>query len=159
MWLIWDFRRRIWISGRDGSETAAMSDGLLRDITEYCRRARMAESTFGRLAVNDGKLVSRLRLGGHVRGQTAERVRAFLDGATEPAPINGSPIAVPAVMPAPGQAVRTDSSAVNQPTITQYGIVGSPAKPLFRRLVRDFADGRFWPRPCENRVGGAQLGL
>jgi hypothetical protein len=83
-----------------------MSDGLLRDITEYCRRARMAESTFGRLAVNDGKLVSRLRLGGHVRGQTAERVRAFLDGATEPAPINGSPIAVPAVMPAPGQAVH-----------------------------------------------------
>ena len=46
---------------------------------------------------------------------------------------------------APGQAVRTDSSAVNQPTITQYGIVGSPAKPLFRRLVRDFADGRFGP--------------
>ena len=33
-----------------------MSETLLRDIAEFCRRARMAESTFGRLAVNDGKL-------------------------------------------------------------------------------------------------------
>ena len=38
-----------------------LSETLLREITEYCRRARMAESTFGRLAVNDGKLVNRLR--------------------------------------------------------------------------------------------------
>jgi hypothetical protein len=47
--------------------------------------------------------------------------------------------------PATGQAVRPDSSAVNQSTITQYGIVGSPAKSLFRRLVREFADGQFGP--------------
>src|SRR5690348_8690055 len=39
----------------------------------------MAESTFGRLAVNDGKLVSRLRFGGRVRDKTVERVRAFID--------------------------------------------------------------------------------
>jgi hypothetical protein len=32
-----------------------MSETLLRDIAEFCRGARMAESTFGRLAVNDGK--------------------------------------------------------------------------------------------------------
>ena len=58
-----------------------MSETLLRDIAEYCRRARMAESTFGRLAVNDGKLVSRLRLGGRVTTDTVARVRAFIERA------------------------------------------------------------------------------
>ncbi len=53
-------------------------EALLREISNYCRRAGMAESTFGRLAVNDGKLVSRLRFGGRVAGRTAERVRAFM---------------------------------------------------------------------------------
>jgi len=54
---------------------------LLRDIAEYCRRARMAESTFGRLAVNDGKFVSRLRLGGRLTTDTVTRVRAFIQRA------------------------------------------------------------------------------
>ena len=61
-----------------------MSETLLRDIAEYCRGARMAESTFGRLAVNDGKLVNRLRLGGRVTTDTVDRVRAFI--AREPQP-------------------------------------------------------------------------
>src|SRR5712671_1449767 len=38
----------------------------------------MAESTFGRRAVNDGKLVSRLRIGGRVTMETVERVRTFM---------------------------------------------------------------------------------
>ncbi len=54
------------------------SEALLQEIAGYCRRVGMAESTFGRLAVNDGKLVSRLRFGGRVRGKTVERVRAFM---------------------------------------------------------------------------------
>src|ERR1700749_5295004 len=54
------------------------SETLLTEIAGYCRRVGMAESTFGRLAVNDGKLVSRLRFGGRVRGKTVERVRAFM---------------------------------------------------------------------------------
>jgi SAM-dependent methyltransferase len=74
-----------------------MSETLLRDIAEYCRRARMAESTFGRLAVNDGKLVSRLRLGGRVRTDTVERVRAFIAGEPEPE-VNGVPVHAPAPM-------------------------------------------------------------
>src|SRR5215472_1502143 len=75
-----------------------MSEALLRDIAEYCRRARMAESTFGRLAVNDGKLVSRLRLGGRVTTDTVERVRAFM--AREPQrPVNGVPAPVAAIRP------------------------------------------------------------
>ncbi len=54
------------------------SEALLQEIAGYCRRVGMAESTFGRLAVNDGKLVSRLRFGGRVRGKTVERVREFM---------------------------------------------------------------------------------
>src|SRR5205085_1415945 len=56
-----------------------MSETLLREIADYCRRTRMAESTFGRLAVNDGKLLSRLRLGGRVTTTTMDRVRAFIE--------------------------------------------------------------------------------
>src|SRR5260221_6012197 len=40
------------------------AEQLLSEISDYCRRVGMAESTFGRHAVNDGKLVSRLRIGG-----------------------------------------------------------------------------------------------
>ena len=66
------------------------SQSLLQEISGYCRRIGMAESTFGRLAVNDGKLVSRLRFGGRVTIETVERVRAFMtqkeqSGAAAPA--------------------------------------------------------------------------
>ena len=39
------------------------NDEILSQITAFCRKADMAESTFGRRAVNDGKLVHRLREG------------------------------------------------------------------------------------------------
>jgi hypothetical protein len=49
------------------TETNEHKHKTMRPVTINCAfRARMAESTFGRLAVNDGKLVSRLRLGGDV---------------------------------------------------------------------------------------------
>ena len=70
-----------------------MSETLLRDIAEFCRGARMAESTFGRLAVNDGKLVSRLRLGGRVTTDTVDRVRAFI-AREPPRAVNGVPVAI-----------------------------------------------------------------
>src|ERR1700722_3650864 len=56
------------------------ADQLLAEISNYCRPAGIAESTFGRLAVNDGKLVSRLRFGGRVTAETVERVRSFISG-------------------------------------------------------------------------------
>ncbi|HSZ89351.1 MAG TPA: hypothetical protein VK822_08230 [Acetobacteraceae bacterium] len=75
-----------------------MSETLLRDIAEFCRGARMAESTFGRLAVNDGKLVGRLRLGGRVTTDTVDRVRAFI--AREPhRVVNGAPAPFPRPTP------------------------------------------------------------
>ncbi len=61
--------------------------GLLDSISEFCRRANMAESTFGRRAVNDGKFVSRLRDGARITPETLERVSDFLttQGITAPA--------------------------------------------------------------------------
>src|SRR5271154_3271026 len=77
-----------------------MSEALLRHIAEYCRRAGMAESTFGRLAVNDGKLVTRLRLGGRVTTDTAERVQAFIALKPE-SEANGAPVIPPIAGPPP----------------------------------------------------------
>jgi hypothetical protein len=51
---------------------------LLREISEYCRQSGLAESTFGRRSVNDGKLAARLRNGGRITTETVERVRAFI---------------------------------------------------------------------------------
>src|SRR5262252_1767506 len=56
---------------RGGNEVTA--EQLLNEIADYCRRVGMAESTFGRRAVNDGKLVSRLRIGGRVTMETVDR--------------------------------------------------------------------------------------
>lgn len=48
---------------------------------------RMAETTFGRLAVDDGKFVQRLRDGKGVTLATIERVRAFIKNyRQQPAP-------------------------------------------------------------------------
>ncbi len=55
---------------------------LLEEISQACRELRMAETTFGRLAVNDGKFVSRLRQGGRVTIQTVERVCDFIQRET-----------------------------------------------------------------------------
>jgi hypothetical protein len=78
------------------------TETLLREVTDYCRRTGMAESTFGRHSVNDGKFVSRLKLGGRITLQTVDRVHAFMqqppppriyaparrrDGTSEAAPV------------------------------------------------------------------------
>lgn len=54
---------------------------LLEQIEHACKRLKMAQSTFGRLAVNDGKLVTRLQQGGKVTLQTVERVHRFIEGS------------------------------------------------------------------------------
>jgi hypothetical protein len=57
---------------------------LLQEIAEYCRRTGLAESTFGRRAVNDGKLANRLRNGGRITTETLDRIRAFMDADRNP---------------------------------------------------------------------------
>src|SRR4030088_3056124 len=52
---------------------------LLREISDYCRCTGLAESTFGRRAVNDGKFINRLRNGGRITTETLLRVRDFMN--------------------------------------------------------------------------------
>ena len=56
------------------------TEQLLEEISSFCRRAGMAESTFGRRVVNDGKLVQRLRHGGRITTDTLDRIRTYLSG-------------------------------------------------------------------------------
>src|SRR5215210_1533422 len=51
---------------------------LLGSISDFCQRTGMAESTFGRRAVNDGKFVARLRDGARVTPETLTRVNQFI---------------------------------------------------------------------------------
>src|SRR6476660_6209271 len=51
---------------------------LLQEISDYCRKTGLAESTFGRRAVNDGKLAARLRNGGRITTYTLDRIRSFM---------------------------------------------------------------------------------
>src|SRR5437660_10965271 len=79
----------------------AMNDAILREIADFCRRTGVAESTFGRSAVNDGKLASRLRNGGRITTDTLDRIRAFMaaNGNAETARPAPTYVAPPAVAP------------------------------------------------------------
>ena len=82
--------------GQNGHAQPAKSgptaEQILGEIRDYCRQTQTAESTFGRLVVNDGKLVSRLRDGARITTGTLDKVRAYLN-EHRPAPsnVNGSP--------------------------------------------------------------------
>ena len=60
---------------------------LLEGISDFCRHHGIAESTFGRRAVNDGKFMTRLRDGARITPETLERVTTFLErhGGSAPA--------------------------------------------------------------------------
>src|SRR5438067_12005430 len=66
------------IGAKPRSVGAMKAQELLQQISEYCRHTGLAESTFGRRAVNDGKLASRLRHGGRITTETLDRIRAFM---------------------------------------------------------------------------------
>jgi len=59
-------------------QPTATAEQILGEIREFCRATQTAESTFGRLVVNDGKLVSRLRDGAKITTGTLDKVRAYL---------------------------------------------------------------------------------
>ncbi len=61
----------------------AMNEQILREIGEFCRERGLAESTFGRRAINDGKLASRLRNGGRITTDTLDRIRDFMSRHAE----------------------------------------------------------------------------
>jgi hypothetical protein len=55
------------------------TEALLAQIEQACRQLKMAQTTFGRLAVNDGKLVTRLQQGARVTLSTVNRVHRFIE--------------------------------------------------------------------------------
>jgi hypothetical protein len=92
---------------------------LLQEISDYCRQTGLAESTFGRRAVNDGKLAARLRNGGRITTDTLDRIHGFM--AANPA--QGRPTiierprdnraAAPPAPPAPGAPANSDDPQRN----------------------------------------------
>ena len=58
------------------------NDEILNQISRFCRQSDMAESTFGRRAVNDGKLVQRLREGKRITLDTLDRIEAYIATST-----------------------------------------------------------------------------
>src|ERR1700749_1979184 len=58
------------------------NDQILSQITEFCRQADMAESSFGRPAVSDGKLVHRRRGGKRITIDTLDRIQAYIAAST-----------------------------------------------------------------------------
>src|SRR4051812_13979527 len=62
-----------------GASLQAVGGTLLGSISSFCQQTGMAESTFGRRAVNDGKFVSRLRDGARVTPETLQRVNQFME--------------------------------------------------------------------------------
>ena len=50
-------------------------------IRNFCKRHGVAESTFGRLSVNDGKLMSRIDAGSRIEPVTARRVAEYMKRA------------------------------------------------------------------------------
>src|SRR5438876_8136212 len=66
------------IGAKPRSVGAMKAQELLQQIAEYCRHTGLAESTFGRRAVNDGKLTARLRNGGRITTDTLDRIQGFM---------------------------------------------------------------------------------
>jgi SAM-dependent methyltransferase len=94
-------------AGAGNDEDSAMNaQELLQEISDYCRQTGLAESTFGRRAVNDGKLTSRLRNGGRITTETLDRIRTFMvhhDGKERARPMiierGNRPVSVSPVSP------------------------------------------------------------
>ena len=91
------------------------TDRILGEIQDYCRKTQMAESTFGRLVVNDGKLVSRLRDGAKITTGTLDKVRAYLEQHNPASPHLES------------RGVKARGLALPPPPIVTQPVAGKPA--------------------------------
>ena len=96
-----------------------MNEQILQEISDFCRQRGLAESTFGRRAVNDGKLASRLRNGGRITTDTLERIRAFMANNADGEPARRRILFEPSPPP-----VAQPSSPQTLPQITE------PAPPV-----------------------------
>ena len=110
---------------------SSTAESLLGEIEQFCRASRIAESTFGRQAVNDGKLCARLREGKDVTLDTAERIRIFIESHRFAGTPNGGLQADPGLSAGEGTAMN--------PTPAQNRT--SKKKPAARKSTATKTDG------------------
>jgi len=101
-----------------------MNEQIIQEITVFCREAGLAESTFGRRAVNDGKLTARLRNGGRVTTETVDRIHGFMTNWRESARASGG-VSLPRIgtaastVPIPALATPFVPSPVSAPVLSR----------------------------------------
>jgi hypothetical protein len=98
---------------------------LLAEISDYCRQTGLAESTFGRRAVNDGKLAARLRNGGRITTDTLDRIHHFM-----------------AAHPAQGRPTIIERPREPRPALPPLTMPTTPAKPADPQRNFRFFDNR-----------------
>src|SRR5262249_2290050 len=125
-------------------------------ISDYCRQTGLAESTFGRRAVNDGKLANRLRNGGRITTETVDRIQAFMDANRGPGLVrNGGPKPSPAAASSGGFAPHSSWETGGRTSAVVPGttLIPSPApKPsMSQPTPQPIADPRRNFRFFDNR--------
>jgi hypothetical protein len=136
---------------------------LLAEISDFCRNNNLAESTFGRLAVNDGKLMNRLRTGGRVTGETLARLRAFMSvdradvrtARTEPVPAAAAMLRPKTTAP-PMQGERNFRFYDNRQKYLLFVTTCSEKWVVADRVSAEFAN--LHPRPPAVRLFDAGVG-
>ncbi|MDW8469663.1 MAG: hypothetical protein RML56_12505 [Burkholderiales bacterium] len=141
----------------------AQPSSLLETIAEFCRRNRLAESTFGRRVVNDGKFVARLRDGARVTPETLQRVVAYLErhGVAAPqAPRELRPLIRVAERPPDGGAAEPASRQFrffdNRQKYLLFVSTCGEKEVIARRIGMEL--GHLQPRPPAVRVFDAGMG-
>jgi hypothetical protein len=138
--------------------------GLLDSIADFCRRTGMAESTFGRRAVNDGKFVSRLRDGARITPETLERVSTYLSSVGVKAPASPRELMpLLRVAPRPAAPAPTEGSPSrnfrffdNRQKYLLFVNTCSEKEVIARRVGMELAN--IHPRPPAVRVFDAGMG-
>ncbi len=133
---------------------------LIEMIAGYCRDAGMAESTFGRRTVNDGKLVNRIRDGGQIGQQTLERIARFI--AEHPPQASADRPVVANVDPQQSQPVDPEASETkfrfydNRQKYMMFVNTCSEKWEIGRRIARELQNIR--PTPPAVRLFDAGVG-
>jgi hypothetical protein len=149
------------VAGQPEGEAQA----LLREITDYCRLMGVAESTFGRQAVNDGKFVNRVRDGGRITTTTLERVRAYMAATVGDTAALGTKFSAPSPAPPPGAAAQPAGESGQQRSFRFFDNrqkyllfvnTCSEKEVVAQRVAMEFAN--LSPRPPAVRLFDAGVG-
>ncbi len=121
-----------------------MNEQILREIADYCRHTGLAESTFGRRAVNDGKLATRLRNGGRITTDTLDRIRSFMTENPGSTPVRGRAFAdLPsALAPSAAAPIALAPSVAAPSSQADLGLTSLPAEPRDPQRNFRFFDNR-----------------